>query len=113
MRTSVIAAGMAAGFFAAMLFSSGAEAACPIGSFPSVDNFGNQICKGFGSGDTRTLQGTTNQCPPGTHFDVDTYGNKVCKSFSNGQEFHDTSKGCPIGSFPSVDKYGNKVCKRF
>jgi hypothetical protein len=28
--------------------------ACPIGSFPSVDNWGNQICKGLDTGQTTT-----------------------------------------------------------
>jgi hypothetical protein len=36
---------------------------CPIGSYLWVDNWGNQICKGFGTGQTTTIQGDLETCP--------------------------------------------------
>jgi hypothetical protein len=54
--------------------------ACPIGSFPSLDNWGNQICKTLDTGQTTTIQGSVDNCPIGTHPWVDNWGNKICQS---------------------------------
>jgi|SRR5271157_6000962 len=83
---------------------------CPIGSFPSVDSWGNQICKTFG-GATETIQGSLDTCPIGFHPWVDSWGNQVCQSFDSGTNAYDTSKGCPIGTTPWVDEWGNPICK--
>ena len=90
---------------------------CPIGSYPSVDSWGNNICKRTGGGGTASVQAPSGGgCPIGSYPTVDRYGNQVCRqpgSSSRPQtDYYDTSKGCPIGSYPSVDSYGNKVCKR-
>ena len=86
--------------------------ACPIGSFPSVNSWGNQICKTFGEGSTSTIQGGLANCPVGSHPGVDSWGNQVCQSFGGGS-YYDTSRGCPTGSYPSVDSWGNQTCKFF
>jgi hypothetical protein len=86
---------------------------CPIGSFPGVDNWGNQICKSFDSGQTTTIQGNLQNCPTGTHPWVDNWGNQICQSFNGGTQYYDTSGGCPIGSHPWVDNWGNQVCRQF
>lgn len=88
-------------------------AACPIGSHDWTDSFGNKICKSFGSGETRSVAGSTENCPAGTHPWVDSYGTKICKSFDGAQKLYDTSKGCPPGTHDWVDSYGNKTCKGF
>jgi hypothetical protein len=93
--------------------SSAAWAACPLGTYEWVDGFGNKICKNFGDGGTRSVQGSTRNCPAGTRLAVDDYGTKICKSFSDDQKFYDTSKGCPPGTHDWVDSFGNKTCKRF
>jgi len=90
-----------------------AEAACPIGSYEWVDNWGNQICKSFGSGQTTTIEGGLDNCPVGTFPWVDSWGNRTCKSFGSRNQYYDTSGGCPIGTFPWVDNWGNNVCRRF
>jgi hypothetical protein len=87
--------------------------ACPIGSFPSVDSWGNQICKTLDTGQTTTIQGSVENCPIGTHPWVDNWGNKICQSFTGGAQYHDTSGGCPIGAYQWVDNWGNKVCRQF
>jgi hypothetical protein len=86
---------------------------CPIGSFPWVDSWGNQICKSFGTGQTTTIQGNLDNCPTGTHPWVDNWGNQVCQSFNGGQQYYDTSPGCPVGTYPWVDNWGNQVCRQF
>jgi hypothetical protein len=57
-----------------------ANAARPIGSFPSVDTWGNQICT-FGSGRAATIQGSIQNCSIGPHPLVDNWGIRVCQSF--------------------------------
>ena len=39
---------------------------CPVGSYPWVDNWGNQICRRFGDGSTATIQPSTPGCPTGS-----------------------------------------------
>jgi len=90
-----------------------AIASCPAGSHPWVDKWGNQICKTFGSGQTTSIQGTTENCPAGTHPWVDGWGNRICKSLEGDRHYHDTSKGCPAGTHSWVDDWGNRICKRF
>jgi hypothetical protein len=86
---------------------------CPTGSYSSVDNFGNQICRAFGSGATMTIQGDVNNCPSGTYSSVDNWGNQICKGFSGNSQYYDTSRGCPNGTYSSVDNWGNQICKGF
>ncbi len=86
---------------------------CPVGSFPWVDQWGNQICKRSDSGRTTTIEGSLDKCPTGTYPWVDSWGNHICRSFQGGGQFYDTSKGCPTGTYPWVDDWGNPVCKRF
>ncbi len=86
---------------------------CPAGSHPWVDNYGNDICKSFGSGRTIIKEGSLDNCPTGTHLWVDNWGNRICKNFKGNQKYYDTSKGCPIGTYEWVGKWGNRVCKRF
>lgn len=90
---------------------------CPIGSFPSIDQWGNQVCRPIGGGAPNAAQGTLDNCPIGSFPSIDTYGNRVCKTFSSPQqpsrEYYDTSQGCPIGTFTSIDNFGNSVCKGF
>ena len=98
------------------IFTAGAAVtahACPIGSFPSVDNWGNQICKTLDTGQTTTIQGSVENYPIGTYPWVDTWGNKVCQVFTGGAQYHDTSSGCPVGTYQWVDGWGNKVCRQF
>jgi hypothetical protein len=90
-----------------------AQAACPFGSFPSIDSWGNRTCEDLGSGRTTTIEGGLNRCPIGTHPWIDSWGNRTCQSFGGGSQYHDTSRGCPIGTFPSIDTWGNKACERF
>jgi len=99
--------------FALLLGASIAEAACPTGSYPWVDNWGNQICKAFGTDETRSIQGSTTNCPTGSFPWVDGLGNQICKVFQGGQQYYDTSKSCPIGTHPWVDSWGNSICRRF
>lgn len=89
------------------------DASCPIGTYEWVDNWGNKICKKFGSNRTTNIQGSTTRCPAGTHQWVDNWGNTVCKEFNSEKKYYDTSKGCPVGSYEWVDEWGNKVCKSF
>jgi hypothetical protein len=91
---------------------------CPTGSYPSIDSFGNQICKRFGDGSTASAKVPRGQtCPTGAYPTVDNYGNQICRSFDSPNkprtDYYDTSKGCPTGTHQSVDSYGNQVCKRF
>jgi len=95
------------------LVCSDARAACPIGSYPWVDNWGNRVCKSFSSGQNTTTQGSLSQCPAGSHPWVDEWGNRICQSFNEGTRYYDTSKGCPIGTYSWVDNWGNKICKPF
>jgi hypothetical protein len=93
-------------------FPSAAWAACPLGSFPAFDNFGNQICKSFDTGATRSVQVPQGQCPRGAHRAVDERGNQICQSDAGGQRYYDTSKGCPNGFIPFPDQFGRMGCKR-
>jgi hypothetical protein len=86
---------------------------CPIGSFPWVDNWGNQVCQRFGGGGaaiTQTPQGA--ECPNGSYPWTDNWGNRICRSFNGGTDYYDTSHGCPTGFAPWVDQWGNPVCRR-
>jgi hypothetical protein len=100
-----------------MLIASGAEAACPIGSYPWLDEWGNNICKRFGSGSTSTIEGSLIgvrlAAIPGSYPWIDSWGNRVCRSFNSGSDSYDTSRGCPIGFYPWVDSWGNRTCKPF
>jgi hypothetical protein len=90
---------------------------CPIGSFPSVDQWGNQVCRPAMGGPPTVTQGTLDNCPIGSHAWVDQWGNRICKTFATPQQpstqYYDTSRGCPIGTYQWVDNWGNKTCKRF
>jgi hypothetical protein len=90
-----------------------ANAACPIGSYPWVDNWGTQVCKSFSSGQNTVTQGSLSHCPAGSHPWVDEWGTSVCQSFNEGKRYYDTSKGCPTGTYSWVDNWGNKICKAF
>lgn len=97
---------------------AGAGAVSPAGAYPSVDSWGNKICKRSSDGGAATTEVPRNQtCPNGAYPTVDSYGNKICRSSGSGgrsgTDYYDTSKGCPAGTYPSVDSYGNKVCKKF
>ena len=94
-------------------FADIASAACPVGTFEWVDSWGNRICKSFDTGQTRSIQGSTENCPTGTYRWVDNWGNTICKSFEGNQQFYDTSKGCPVGTYQWVDNWGNNVCQKF
>lgn len=96
-----------------ILLVSGVEAACPTGSYPWVDEWGNNICKRFGSGSTSTIEGNLDRCPTGSYPWTDSWGNRVCRSFGSGSDSYDTSHGCPTGFYPWVDSWGNRVCKSF
>lgn len=96
-----------------MIFAFPVLAACPTGSHPWVDQWGNQICRQMDTGQTSTIQGSTSNCPTGTHPWVDKWGNSICRGINGGPQYHDTSKGCPAGSYPWIDDWGNNVCKAF
>lgn len=106
MRRALIATGF-------LIASTAAYANCPIGSFPSVNQWGTPTCQPFGGGPPASVQGTLDSCPPGTHPWTDNWGNRTCKAFNSGQQLYDTSRGCPIGTYPGVDNWGNSVCRRF
>ncbi len=108
----LIAIGALVGIFIT-LFVSNTHAACPIGSYPWVDNWGNRVCKSFDTGQNRTTEGSLSNCPIGTHPWVDSWGNRICQSFDGTQRYYDTSKSCPIGTHEWVDRWGNKVCQAF
>ncbi len=111
MKTAVLAVLLTGSLIAVV--STPGHAACPIGSFPWVDAWGNSICKNFETGQTPTIQGSPSRCPVGTHPWVDQWGNQICKAPGGNQQYFDTSKGCPVGTYPWVDNWGNKVCKFF
>ena len=90
-----------------------ANAGCPAGSYPSVDKWGNSICKSWSSGETNSIQGSIENCPPGTYRSIDGWGNPVCKSWEGNKQYHDTSKGCPAGTYPWTDTWGNSICKKY
>ena len=48
------------------LATGGAHAACPIGSYPRVDNWGIPVCRSFDTGQNTTRQGSLSQCPAGS-----------------------------------------------
>jgi hypothetical protein len=110
---TLILAALAAG---ALGLSCARAQTCPIGSTPSLDTLGNQICKRMNDGSTATTQTPRGQqCPIGAFPTLDNLGNKVCRAEAAGNrprtDYYDTSKGCPIGTLPGMDVYGNKVCK--
>src|SRR5207249_6026137 len=75
--------------------------ACPIGSYPWVDSWGNSICKRFDDDSTATVRRNPNGpsgCPVGSYPWVDSWGNRVCRG-EDGNAY-DTSHGGPIGSYP-------------
>ena len=90
-----------------------AFAACPLGSYPWVDSWGNNICKSFGSGATRSTEGSLDNCPTGSYPWTDSWGNRICRAFGGGGDSYDTSKGCPTGFYSWTDSWGNATCKRF
>jgi len=96
-----------------VLLPINAFANCPIGSFPSFDRWGNQICQRFDGGPPAAIQGTLDNCPIGTHPWADQWGNRTCKSLDSPQQHYDTSRGCPIGTYQWADQWGNQACKRF
>lgn len=94
-------------------FAAPANAACPAGSYPALDNWGNNICKEFGSGRAVTVApGLSGGCPNGSYPALDSWGNQVCQEFGRGgKTYYDTSKGCPIGTYPTLDNWGNPACR--
>lgn len=99
-------------FFLFFLGAFNAQANCPVGSYPWVDNWGNAICKSFDTGQTKSIQGSTTNCPVGSYPWTDKWGNKICKAHNSNQQYYDTSKSCPIGFHPWVDNWGNPICKK-
>ena len=95
------------------LATGSAHAACPIGSFPRVDNWGTPVCKSFDGGQNTTRQGSLSQCPAGAHPWVDEGGSRICQFFNQDARYYDTSKGCPTGTYSWVDDWGNKICTAF
>ncbi len=110
-REAIVAAVLVALLLAS--FPGTSEAACPVGSYPWTDSWGNRICKTFDTGQPSSIEGNLSRCPVGTHPWVDSWGNKVCQSFDDRQRYYDTSRGCPVGSYEWVDSWGNKACKFF
>jgi hypothetical protein len=89
-----------------------ALAACPAGSYPALDNWGNQICKAFGGNTVTVAPGSSGGCPNGSYPTLDSRGNQMCQEFGRGgRTYYETSKGCPSGSYPSLDSWGNPVCR--
>lgn len=103
----------AALLLALLLSAEPSEAACPVGSYPWVDNWRNRICKTFDTGQPSSIEGNLSRCPVGTYPWVDNWGTRVCQSFDERQRFYAPSRGCPVGSYEWVDSWGNKVCKSF
>lgn len=90
-----------------------AFANCPAGTFPNIDNWGNEVCVSS-SGGNRTIRGNAPGCPGGTVPEFDSWGNATCVSIDQpSRRYYDTSKGCPGGTIPDFDDYGNQVCKPF
>jgi hypothetical protein len=88
---------------------------CRIGSFPSVDGWGNNICQRLANGGAAVTQAAPGGCPRGSHPWVDNWGNRVCQSNGGptaGATYYDTSRGCPVGFMPWADNWGNPVCRR-
>jgi hypothetical protein len=77
------------------LATGSAHAACLIGSYPRVDNWGIPVCKSFDTGQNTTRQGSLSQCPGGSHPWVDERGSRICQFFNQEVHYYDTSKGCP------------------
>jgi hypothetical protein len=97
-----------------------AMAACPIGSYPWQDAWGNPTCKRHDDGGTSTIQGNRGNaggCPIGSYPWVDSWGNKICQTHQAPnqpqQQYYDTSRGCPVGTYAWRDNWGNPTCKRF
>ena len=85
------------------LATSSAHAACPIGSYPRVDNWGIPVCRSFDTGQNTTRQGSLSQCPAGSHPWVDERGSRICQFFNQEVHYYDTSNGCPTGTYSWVD----------
>jgi hypothetical protein len=97
-----------------ILWSNAALAAdCQTGSYPSLDTWGNKICKRFEDNSISSVQASPDSCPMGTQPWMDQWGNRVCQSYSEpAQQLYDTSAGCPAGTLSAMDNWGNQVCKR-
>ncbi len=108
----LIAIAVFVGIFVALVVSE-SHAGCPVGSYEWVDNWGNKVCKGFDTGENRTIEGSLSKCPTGSYPWVDSWGNRICQSFEGNQRYYDTSRGCPVGTYQWVDNWGNSVCKPF
>jgi hypothetical protein len=90
------------------------QPACPIGTHPWTDNWGNPICQSFATGAAVTTQANAiTGCPNGAFPSMDTMGNKVCKEFGSGATYYDTSHGCPNGYHPWTDQWGNPTCQAY
>jgi len=92
------------------------EAACPVGTYPWTDQWGNRTCRSFDSGQDVTISpptATPSGCPVGYYVWTDQWGNRICRSFTGAPPAYDTSKGCPVGTYPWRDTWGNPVCRQF
>jgi len=83
---------------------------CPVGSHPSVDQWGNRMCNVFALGAATTINGSRNDCPTGTHLWIDKWGNRNCTIIKKSRPIYDNSNWCPVGTRPLVDEWGNRVC---
>ena len=95
------------------LATGSAHAACPIGPYPRVDNWGIPVCKSFDAGQNTIRQWSLSQCPAGSHPWVDERESRICQFFNQEVHYYDTSKGCPTGTYSWVDDWGNKTCTAF
>ena len=91
---------------------------CPMGSYRSIDNWGNSVCKRMSDQSTESAERPRYQaCPMGSYQTVDNYGNQICRTFEASNQprtdYYDTSRGCPVGFYQGVDNYGRPACKRF
>jgi hypothetical protein len=111
MRTSLVIWLLLSGIV--LVLSAAAEAACPTGTYPWVDSWGNRTCRSFSDNQDRTTQSGPTGCPNGSYPWVDSWGNRICQSFDSRSRYYDTSQRCPVGSFPWADQWGNRTCKFF
>ena len=80
MRTIIVVLVIVSAWVAAL--PAPVHAGCPTGSYPFVDNWGNNICRSFDDGGTRSIEGSLSRCPTGTHPWVDSWGNQICQSLA-------------------------------
>ena len=92
--------------------ASFAQAGCPSGTYPMIDQWGQNVCKRMDAGTTSPPAGSF-ECPPGTAPTVDSWGNRACRALGRGGSgVYDPSRGCPAGFYEWVDRWGNATCRR-